>query len=140
MKRILLSFVLATVSAAILSSCTKEYYETYYDTVPSKTMVYERSASSWQNTSDPARKYVDLPVQELTQYYLNQGIVTVAMSVDNEESYQAIPATIDAISFSYDYVVGSVRIYAEDPLMGAAISVPANAVFKVSLTEADWVE
>lgn len=139
MKRILLALVLATASAAVLSSCTKEYY----DTVLSKTMVYERSAGSWQNDPNtPARKYLDLPVRELTQYYRNQGIVTVAMSVDNEESYQAIPATIDAVSFSYDYVIGSVRIYAEDPLMddGINVPVPTNAVFKVSLTDADWVE
>jgi len=139
MKNILLALAIGSASLLTLNSCTKEYID-YYETVPSKTMVYERSASSWQGSGN--RKYIDLPVKELTQYYLNQGIVTVAMSTDDEKSYQAIPATIDGVSFSFDYVVGSVRIYAEDPIMEAGINVglPAKAVFKISLTQADFVE
>lgn len=136
MKRILLAIAIASASLATMSSCTKEYY----DMVPSKTMIYERSANQWQGTGN--RKYIDLPVKELTSYYLQQGVVSVAMSTDNETSYQAIPATIDAVSFSYDYVVGSIRVYAEDPIMetGVNVTLPANAVFKISLTDADFVE
>ena len=139
MKKLLLALAISGASLLTLNSCTKEYID-YYENVPSKTMVYERSASSWQGTGN--RKFLDLPVKELTKYYLEQGIVTVAMSIDNEQSYQAIPATIDAVSFTYDYVVGSVRIYAEDPIMesGINVGVPNNAVFKISLTEADFVQ
>lgn len=139
MKKLLLALAIGSASLLTLNSCTKEYID-YYETIPSKTMVYERSANSWQGTGN--RRYLDLPVKELTQYYINQGIVTVAMSTDNEKSYQAIPATIDGVSFSFDYVTGSVRIYAEDPIMenGINVAVPANAVFKISLTEADFVE
>lgn len=138
MKRILLALAIASASLVTLNSCTKEYITNNY--LPSQTMVYERSASSWQGSGN--RKYLDLPVKELTNYYLQQGIVTVAMSTDDEKSYQAIPATIDAVSYSFDYVIGSVRIYAEDPIMGTGVTItpPNNAVFKVSLTDADFVE
>ena len=139
MKKLLLALAIGSASLLTLNSCTKEYID-YYETVPSKTMVYERSANSWQGNGN--RKYIDLPVKELTNYYLKQGIVSVAMSTDDEKSYQAIPATIDGISFSFDYVVGSIRIYAEDPIMEAGINVqvPSNAVFKISLTDADFVQ
>lgn len=142
MKRILLTLVLATVSAAIFSSCTKEYYDQYYDLVPSKTFIYEKTASRypWEGTDNAA--FFTLPLPELTQYYINQGIVSVAISPDNETTYQAIPATIEGISYSYDYQVGSVRIYAEDPIMepGSFVNPPNNLVIKISLTDADWVE
>ena len=141
MKKLLLALVVTTASFFAFTSCTKEYYEEYYDMVPSKTMIYERSASQWEPDGS-ARHYIDLPVGELTQYYVNQGIVSVAMSVDDEESYLALPATYEGIAYSFDYVVGSVRIYAQDPIIDAGVTItpPANAVFKVSLTDADWVE
>lgn len=138
MKRILLALAIASASLVTLNSCTKEYITNNY--LPSQTMVYERVANDWKGSGN--RRYIDLPVKELTNYYLQQGIVTVAMSTDDEKSYQAIPATIDAVSYSFDYVVGSVRIFAEDPIMetGIDITVPQSAVFKVSLTDADFVE
>ncbi|HMR18250.1 MAG TPA: hypothetical protein PKA53_03025 [Sphingobacterium sp.] len=139
MKRILLALVLATVSTAMLSSCTKEYYEM----VPSKTFIYEKTATRypWEDVSDNSI-FFTLPINELTQYYVNQGIVSVAISPDNESTYQTIPATIGGISYSYDYQVGLIRVYAEDPIMedGSFVNPPNNLVIKVSLTDADWIE
>ncbi|NGM60451.1 hypothetical protein G5B30_00845 [Sphingobacterium sp. SGG-5] len=141
MKQLLLALVVTTASLLTFTSCTKEYITEQYDMVPSKTMIYERSASQWE-PDGTARNYIDLPVNELTQYYINQGIVSVAMSVDDEESYFALPMTYEGIAYSFDYVVGSIRIYAQDPIIDAGVTIdpPANAVFKVSLTDADWVE
>ncbi len=143
MKRLLLTLTIAATTLAAMTSCTKEYItEEYYDTVPAKTMVYEKTATKypWQGTDNAA--YFTLPVQELTAYYINQGIVSLAISPDNETTYQTIPATINGVAYSYDYKVGSVTIYAEDPIMedGSRIEVPDNLVIKVSLIDADWVE
>src|SRR5690606_40351512 len=43
MKKILLAFVLVSASLAFFSSCTKEYY----DMVPSKTLLYEKTSSRY---------------------------------------------------------------------------------------------
>lgn len=137
MKKFLLAFLIGMATLAATSSCTKEYY----DIVPSITMVYERTASQWQRNSSN-QIYIDLNVPELTSYYVNQGIVNLAISFDNENTYNAIPATIEAVSYSYDYATGSVRIYAEDPILESGISIdpPAHIFVKISLTEADYVQ
>jgi len=137
MKKFLLAFVISTATLAMTSSCTKEYY----DTVPSITMVYERTANQWEQINSN-QIYVDLSVPELTNYYVDQGIVNVAISFDDENTYNTIPATIEAISYSYDYTTGSVRIYAEDPLLESGVSIdpPSHVFVKISLTEADFVQ
>lgn len=141
MKKILLAFLVGTATLAVTSSCTKEYYEEYYDMVPSITMVYERTANQW-GVDDYGTDYLDLEVPELTNYYKDQGIVNVAISFNDEQTYLAIPTTFDAISYSYDYTTGSVRIYAQDPILedGVTITPPAHIHIKISLTDADFVE
>ena len=138
MKKILLAFLLGTATLAVGTSCTKEYYDTV---VPSITMVYERTASQWE-TLTPNNKIVTLSVPELTSYYVQQGIVNVAISFDGEANYSTLPATIDGVSYNYEYTAGSLTIYAQDPIAqnGSSINVPQRAFFKVSLTEADFVE
>lgn len=140
MKRLLLAFAIAGASLVTLNSCTKEYI-TNNNFLPSQTMIYEKASGEWKREFSN-RLYVDLNVKELTKYYMDQGIVTLAMSQDGEKSFDAIPATINSISYSFNYQLGSIRVYLEDPIMdnGVEINPPSNAVFKVSLTDADWVE
>ncbi|MBB2952465.1 hypothetical protein [Sphingobacterium sp. JUb56] len=138
MKRILLALLIGGATLTSLSSCTKEYV-----TPVSKTMVYERSANQWQSSGNITKsKYVDLGVPELSNYYVDQGVITLAMSFDNEKTYNAIPATIDGVSYNYDYTTGSIRIYAQDPIFenGTIIEVPTHVFVKVTLTQADYVE
>ncbi|ERJ60796.1 hypothetical protein [Sphingobacterium paucimobilis] len=139
MKRLLLAFAIAGASLVTLNSCTKEYITNNF--VPSQTMIYERVFGDWKRESSN-RLYVELSVKELNAYYMDQGIVTLAMSQDGEKSYDAIPATIDGISYSFNYKLGIVRVYLEDPIMdnGVTINPPDKVFFKVSLTDADWVE
>lgn len=138
MKKILLAFLLGTATLAVGTSCTKEYYDTV---VPSITMVYDRTADQWESLS-PNNKIVRLSVPELTSYYVQQGIVNVAISFDGEANYSTLPATIDGVSYNYEYTAGSLTIFAQDPLLESGINVPVpqRAFFKVSLTESDFVE
>ncbi|GHE48940.1 hypothetical protein [Sphingobacterium griseoflavum] len=140
MKKILLAFLLGTATLAVGTSCTKEYYDTV---VPSITMVYSRDANQWQNVQNTTTsKFVNLSVPELTDYYVKQGIVNVAISFDNESNYNTLPATIDGVSYNYEYTAGSLTVFAQDPLLedGINVPVPQRAFFKISLTEADFVE
>lgn len=138
MKRLLLAFAIAGASLITFNSCTKEYITNNF--VPSQTMIYERVFGDWKGGGK--NWYVDLPVKELTGYYMDQGIVTVAMSDDGEKTYKAIPATIEGISYSFEYNVGKVTVKLQDPLFetGVTITPPDRVFFKVSLTDADWVE
>lgn len=137
MKKFLLAFLVGTATLAVTSSCTKEYY----DTVPSITKIASKNANQWVLESDNLI-YVDVNVPELTDYYVDQGITNVSISFDQEKTYNAIPATIEGVSYSYNYTTGSVRIYAEDPILesGVIIDPPSHIVIKISLTEADYVE
>lgn len=137
MKKILLALLIGTAALAVTSSCTKEYY----DVVPSITKIASKNANQWVRASSN-EVYVDVDIPELTDYFVDQGIVNVAISFDEEITYNAIPATIGAVSYSYDYTTGSVRIYAEDPILedGVTIDPPAHIVVKISLTEADYLE
>lgn len=137
MKKTLLLLLIATT--VFLSSCTKEYND-YYDLVPTITMVYQQDEADWKGTENDA--YITLKVPELTKYYIDQGVISVAISVDNEKTYYTIPSTFDGVSYSYRYGVGEITIRAQDPILDEEIfvNVPDKAFIKVSLTEADWVE
>lgn len=133
-------YLIILVGAVLMvtTSCTTKEY---YDVVPSISIIYQKTDSQWSEF-DTYNIYTDLDVPELTRYYVEQGIVNVAMSFDNESTYNGLPATIDGVSYSYDYAVGSIRIYAQDPIMeeGIEINIPERVHFKVSLTEARYVE
>ncbi|HLR00965.1 MAG TPA: hypothetical protein VK102_11375 [Sphingobacterium sp.] len=137
MKKVYLPLLLSMF--LFLGSCTKEYND-YYDLVPTITMVYEQVESDWEGVENDA--HLTLSVPELDQYYIDQGVVSVAMSVDNEKTYHTIPGTIDGVSYWYRYSKGEVTIHAQDPILedDIYVEVPQRAFFKVSLTESDWVE
>lgn len=139
MKKALTLLLVSIVSLTTFNSCTKEYID-YYDLVPTITMIYERTNKDWSGMDNDA--ILTLNVPELTQYYINQGVVSVAISMDNEKSYRTIPATFEGVSYSYSYQVGKITIHAQDPILeeGIFVEVPPKAFIKVSLTETDWVE
>lgn len=139
MKKILFSFLIGVATLAATSSCTKEYYEEYYDMVPSVTMVYERTANEWQGTENQA--YLQLSVPELTEYYVQQGVVNIAYSDDGERTYKSI-GTQNGAAYTYEYRVGSVTIKAEDPILDDDIyvEVPDRIFIKVTLTDADFIQ
>ncbi len=136
MKKILLALLIGTATVATTSSCTKEYITNY---LPSQTIIFEREASDWDGNANQA--HLVLPVPELTDYYMKQGVVTVAYSYDQEGTYHAI-GTKEGVAYSYEYSIGSVTITAQDPILdeGIDVVVPEHIFVKVTLTDADWVE
>lgn len=137
MRKILLAFLVGTATLAMTSSCTKEYYEEYYDMVPSITAVYTVTGDSW--TADNANNaYSDLEVPELTDYYIQQGIVNIGLSFDNEKTYHTNGAVHNGVTYRFDYSEGLIRIYANGNKVLDRI--PQDVIVKVSLTEADYVE
>lgn len=123
-----------------LSSCEKtQVIENFYP-LPSKTYVYTVSANSWNGSGNRISHQINLP--ELTNYFLLQGGVAVAVSFDGESSYDLLPATIDGISYSVNYSVGKVVLFAEDPIMepGITVNPPSSIQVKIILSESDYVE
>ncbi len=134
-----LTLVVGSVAILGLSSCTKEYY----DVVPNRTFVYTIQPNQWTwNQGVVNQIYHDIDLPELTRYYVEQGIVSVAISEDNEESYDILPATIAGTSYSVNYTTGFVTIYAEDPIFDPdfEIDLPTRAIrVKITLSEADFI-
>lgn len=136
MKKILLALLVGTATLATTASCTKEYITNY---LPSQTIIFDREAKDWQGTDNQAHLVLSVP--ELTDYYMKQGVVTVAYSTDNEKTYHAI-GTKEGQAYSYEYSLGSVTITVQDPILeeGISVEIPSRITFKVTLTDADWVE
>lgn len=121
------------------TSCTKEYY----DLVPNRTFIYTIQPNQWEWDNGVVNQiYYDISLPELTDYYVDQGIVSVAISVDNEASYNTIPATIAGTAYSVNYTTGFVTIYAEDPIFDPDFEVPVpnrTITVKVTLSDSDFI-
>lgn len=136
MKKLL---TLCLVLAGILTFSACETTNVYPNT--SKSFIYSINPNQWADHEYWISHTLDLP--ELTDYYVQQGNVSVAISFDNEESYTVLPATFDGVSYWVNYSRGKVTIYAEDPLFDEQILIPIpqeQAKVKVVLTETDYVE
>ncbi|WP_090603927.1 hypothetical protein [Parapedobacter koreensis] len=137
-------FTLAMVGfLAILgmSSCKKEYYDVVNPN-PNTTYVYTIGTNAWQWESGVSHQvFHTKAIPELTEYYLLEGNVSVAISFDGENSYDILPTTFGGIAYSVNYTVGSITIFAEDPLAepGIEINLPDPAVVKVVLSESDFI-
>ncbi|WP_257657519.1 hypothetical protein [Parapedobacter lycopersici] len=137
MKRLLLLFIGASTAAA-LSSCTKTEL---VENTANRSYVYTILQNQWQwDNGVTYQVYYDKAIPALTDYYLLEGSVNVAISFDDEASYDILPTTFNGVAYSVNYTVGNVTIYAEDPLADSEIEVPLpeNAVVKVILSEADF--
>jgi len=98
------------------------------------------AAGDWQRQSNNLI-FCDIPLNDLTDYYILEGNISVALSTDNEASYDILPATINAISYTVNYTTGFVTIYADDPLSDPDIQVPipSNVVVKIVLSDSDFI-
>lgn len=138
MKRLLFLFF-GVSTAAALSSCTKTEV---IENIPNYSYVYTIAQDQWNwDEGVTYQVYYDKAVPDLTDYYLLEGNVSVAISFDDEASYDILPTTFDGMAYSVNYTVGSVTIFAEDPLADSGIEIPLpdNAVVKVILSDASFV-
>jgi hypothetical protein len=132
--------VMVLVGMVSFSSCEKtNIIENYYPN-PNKSFIYSISTNQWVDNGNQIYHTLNLP--ELTSYYIQQGGVSVAMSFDNEQSYDILPATFNGVAYSVRYSLGKVTIYAEDPINDPNILVPIpnKVMVKVILSETDFVE
>lgn len=132
--------ILAIILVFSLSSCEKtNVIENFYPN-PNKSFIYVVNSNQWTDNGSLIFHTLNLP--ELTNYYIQQGGVSVAMSFDGEESYDLLPATFDGVAYSVRYSLGKVTLYAEDPIADPSILIPIpdQVTVKVILTETDYVE
>ena len=134
-----LTLAVGLVGLAGLTSCTKEYYSP----PPNKTFIYTIQPNQWEWDNGVVNQiYYDIDLPELSDYYVDQGVVSVSISVDSELSYNILPATITGTSYSVNYTTGFVTIYAEDPIFDPDFEIPIpNKTIKVKITlsDADYI-
>ena len=132
MKRLLLAFAIASASLVTFNSCTKEYITNY---LPGVSYVYTIKSNQWSTTNNSKVFVYEQSIADLDSRYFEDGHVSVAISYDdNKNTYEIIPAVIDNYSFSANYSIGKVRIYAE--YLGTNTPVkPANMITKIVLTD-----
>jgi hypothetical protein len=125
-----------------ITSCTKtEYIEPEPALNPNMAYVVELPANGWERVSNSEVKF-DIPMRDLDAYIMGQGNVSVALSFDNEESYEVLPTTFDGFSYSINYGIGWITITKEDPL-AEDVAVPAPnrpVVAKIVLSETDYID
>lgn len=111
--------------------------------MPNRTFIYTVTSNQWQLSQDGLTLFHDIDLPELEQYYLEQGNVSVAISGDNEQSYDILPATYNGYSYSVNYTAGFVTLKVEDPLLEAGIELkpPASSiVVKIVLSDSDFIQ
>lgn len=137
MKKHLIIVIAAVLGLMTLSSC--ETTNVYPNT--SKSFIYTVNANQWVDHEFWFSHTLNLP--ELTDYYVKQGNVSVAISFNDEDSYTILPATFDGVSYWVNYSQGQVIIYGEDPLFDEDILIPIpqeRVTVKIVLTETDYIE
>lgn len=142
MKTKNLIFILFSVALLTFSACTKTEYITEYveSENPNQSYIATLVASNWIRVS-PALIEYDIPLKALTDYYLLQGGVAVAISFDDEMSYEVLPATFDGLAYSVRYEKGFVIIAIDDPLSDDGVDVTAptgNIKAKIILTKTNY--
>lgn len=142
MKKILLAFALATASLVTFNSCTKEYI-TNNNMLPGVTYIATITPNTWTPISTGSNIYsIDIPFPELDQQYFDLGTIQVALQFSNAantaylNNYNAIPATINQIHYSYEYFVGKITVFAEVRTDETSIDLDRNIKAKVTLTDA----
>ncbi|CDS98628.1 hypothetical protein FM120_25745 [Sphingobacterium faecium PCAi_F2.5] len=133
MKRILLALLIGGVTLTSLSSCTKEYITEENVYGDSYSYFANLSTGNWKQTNVNA--YYDVPVADLTNYYLQDGYVSAAISFDGEKTYNILPASFEGISYSVEYAVGRVSVYAENTSGTDLLNKIPNAKLKVVLSK-----
>jgi len=125
-----------------ITSCTEtEYIQPEPALNPNIAYVVKIQPNSWERVSNRMVK-LDIPLRDLNEYFMGQGNVSVALSFDDEDSYDVLPATIDGISYSVNYGIGWVTITMDDPL-AENVNIPAPTgvvVAKIILSETDYVD
>lgn len=125
-----------------ITSCTEtEYIQPEPALNPNIAYVVELPANGWQRISREMVRF-DIPMRDLTEYFMLQGNVSVALSFDDENTFDVLPATIDGISYSVSYRIGRISIIMDDPL-AEEVDVPAPTglvVAKIVLSETDYVD
>lgn len=110
--------------------------------MPNRTFIYTVTNQAWYEGENPLHVQTDINIPELTQYYLLEGQVSVAMSTDNEGSYDILPSTFNGYAYSVNYSVGRITIYIEDPINEGNLEVPfpeGTLVFKVVLSDSEFI-
>ena len=134
-----LTLLIGFLAILSISSCTKEYY----DMVPNQTFIYTIQPNQWTwDEGSTNQIYYDVDLPELTDYYVDQGLVSVSISVDDEASYNILPATITGTAYSVNYTTGFVSIYAEDPIFDPGFEVPIpnkTITVKITLSNSDFI-
>lgn len=132
MKKLLLAFAIGTASLMSFTGCTKEYITNY---LPGTSYVYTIKTNQWSATGNPKEFVYEQSIPDLDSRYFEDGDVSVAISYDNNETtYEIIPAIIGDYSFSANYSIGKVRIYAEYIGSGPTLR-PENMITKIVLSD-----
>lgn len=141
MKKILIAFALATASLVTFSSCTKEYI-TNNNYLPGVTYIAEITPNTWTPIAPGSNIYsIDIPFPELDNQYFDLGTVQVALQLSNNagylNNYNAAPATINGIHYSYEYFVGKITVFAEILTNDTNLDIDRKIKAKVTLTDAE---
>jgi len=139
-----LFLIIGLIGLVGMSGCKKtEVVETAI--MPNKTFIYtvDGNSSGWKYSPDGLTLQYDINLPELEQYYLEQGNVSVAISLDDETSYEILPATFNGYAYSVNYTTGFVSLKVEDPLLDPDFElVPPGdkIVVKIVLSDSDYIE
>lgn len=103
----------------------------------SASYVYQVKSANWEYDSENGFYFVNIDIKELDEAIFEDGYVNMALSFDdNPKFYEIIPSYFGQYSFSANYSVGRIGLFAEFKGSGNRIA-PADALVKIVLTYAE---
>ena len=105
MKRIL--FLLVIGGALFTASCTKRYEVVQ----PNVTVTAPIASSDWGTANGGLTDTVFITTNQISSYLRDNGLVAVALTFDQGNSYEPIPFVYNNLNFSYIYMEKAVSSY-----------------------------
>jgi len=131
MKKIL--FLLLIGGALFTASCTKRYEVVQ----PNVTVTAPIASSDWGTANGGLTDTVFITTNQISSYLRDNGLVAVALTFDQGNSYEPIPFVYNNVNFSYIYGKGGIILYAQSADGTQVIPVPAASVAKITLIPAN---
>ncbi|MBS1628035.1 MAG: hypothetical protein JSR09_00265 [Bacteroidetes bacterium] len=130
MKKILLFFAIIITASFTLSSCTKTVQ------APSQTYAVTGTITPTNWISTGTGGYVvSLNVPDITQSVLNAGGVSVSISFDGGNTYEALPEVVNGVAYGTYYSYGTVNIDLFAATGSGSVSAPTSTILvKILIT------
>ncbi|AFD05187.1 hypothetical protein [Solitalea canadensis] len=138
MKRITLTLSLLLFTLGVTTSCQDVTEVTEVYTTPARSILYNVAANSWTPYGGNSGYTTSLNVPEITGSFNEYGGILVYIAFGTAAPFEALPKTLDGISYNFTTFTGSIELDFQT-VSGGAMTRPGFLQAKVVLVDAEQI-